>query len=380
MNINNKFHQCSQCKKTFPEKDVYRIGIKKKEFFCRECAKNIKSECMWCGKELAEKKWKRRYGYEIRSEEGKLAETIDRDNHRKWKHHKYYLICEEGREWGIRPNGSCGSRHNDWWVEKGNQKRQEKASKDWKECQGKAIYFKDPETGKVICDMKCWKLVPPGEKYCKDDSCIYFTAVYNGVNSEERKKIRQKWDQHSQEKYQKANEWWNSLSLTEKQTELKKEEEHLKNLGLQRQRCWIERLDKNSILFENGKIYYENMDKIPPSFLDRFGYPGFQWESVWKNNDNCSNSIQAAHTNIEKEIKNKETSLKQAKENGDNEMAVKLEQQIQELKSQQKNSSIVENPTKNNAIAYLIVGVAVVAVLGFVILLARTKQKNPKIK
>jgi len=57
MNINNnKFHQCSQCKNTFPEQDVYRIGIKKKEFFCRECTKNIKSECMWCGKELAEKK------------------------------------------------------------------------------------------------------------------------------------------------------------------------------------------------------------------------------------------------------------------------------------------------------------------------------------
>jgi len=57
MNINNnKFHQCSQCKNTFPEQDVYRIGIKKKLFFCRECAKNIKSECMWCGKELAEKK------------------------------------------------------------------------------------------------------------------------------------------------------------------------------------------------------------------------------------------------------------------------------------------------------------------------------------
>jgi len=61
-------------------------------------------------------------------------------------------------------------------------------------------------------------------------------------------------------------------------------------------------------------------------------------------------------------------------------MMVKLEQQIQELKSQQKNSLIIENPTKNNAIAYLIVGVAVVAVLGFVILLARTKQKSPKIK
>ena len=162
---------------------------------------------------------------------------------------------------------------------------------------------------------------------------------------------------------------------------MKKEEEHLKSLGLQRQRCWIERLDKkNSILFENGRIYYENMDKIPPSFLDRFGYPGFQWESVWKNDGNYSNSI--THTEIEKEIKNKETSLKQAKENGDNEMAVKLEQQIQELKGQQKNSHIIENPVKNKnkAIAYLIVGVAVVAVLGFVILLARTKQKNPKIK
>jgi hypothetical protein len=52
-NINNI--KCNQCKKEFPKEEVYRIGIKQKEFFCRECAKNIKSECMWCGKSLAKK-------------------------------------------------------------------------------------------------------------------------------------------------------------------------------------------------------------------------------------------------------------------------------------------------------------------------------------
>ena len=53
--INNNIHQCSQCKNNFLEQDVYRIGIKNKQFFCRECAKNIKSECMWCSKELEQK-------------------------------------------------------------------------------------------------------------------------------------------------------------------------------------------------------------------------------------------------------------------------------------------------------------------------------------
>jgi hypothetical protein len=327
-NINN-IHQCSQCKKDFTGQDVYRIGIKKKEFFCHECANNIKSECMWCGKELERKEWKRIHGSGIKSEEGKLADTIDHDNRKGEKHHKYYLICGEelhGKDW-IK---CCRGQFNRWWIKKGEQKRQKRQSEGWKECQGKAIYFKDPETGKEIFNMKCWKLIPPGEKYCKDDACVYFTDVYNNIHSEERKRIRQKWDQRDQEKYQRANEWWNSLSLVEKQAELKKEEEHLKNLGLQRQKCWIERLDKNSILFENDKLYYDNMNKIPPSFLDRFGYPGFQWESVWKNDNNNSNVLQAAKIEREKEISNKETLLKQAKENGDNESAAKLEQQIQE--------------------------------------------------
>jgi NAD-dependent SIR2 family protein deacetylase len=91
-------HQCSQCKKDFPEQEAYRIGTKKKDFFCRDCANNIKSNCMWCGKNLEQKKWKRLGGYGIKSEEGKLTETIDRDNLDGDKHHRYYLICEEGRE------------------------------------------------------------------------------------------------------------------------------------------------------------------------------------------------------------------------------------------------------------------------------------------
>ena len=68
----NQTKQCSQCKKDFPGLDVYRIGIKQKEFFCRECAKSIKNECMWCGKELAQKKWEILGGGNgIKSEEGK---------------------------------------------------------------------------------------------------------------------------------------------------------------------------------------------------------------------------------------------------------------------------------------------------------------------
>jgi hypothetical protein len=358
MNKNSNFHHCSQCKNDFPEQEVYRIGIKNKEFFCRECAKNIKSECMWCGKELAQQEWQRLGGGSgIKAEEGKLADTIDHDDHRKEKHYKYYLCCEETREDGMRPNQSCPSRINDWWVDRWNQRYQDRQNQGWKECAGKGVYYKDPKTGKVI-DLNCYKLVPPGQKYCSDDSCVYYTAVYNGAVSEKEKRIKEKWKQRDQEKYQKANEWWNSLSLTKKQAKLKEEEEHLNNLGLQRQRCWLENIDQNSILFENGKLYYDNMDKIPPSFLHKFGLPGYQWESVWKNDGNQANT--ALHkVEIDKEIDKKEVSLKQAKKNGDNEMVAKLEQQIQELKNQKsKNNSA---PKKFSLIPWIVVSSAVVA-------------------
>lgn len=377
--MNKNIHQCNQCKNNFPEQEVYRIGIKQKEFFCQECAKSIKSCCMWCGKDLAQKKWKRQEGYEIKSEQGQLTETIDHDDHRKEKHHKYYLICEETREHGIRPNKSCPSRFNDWWVNKKNKKCQDRKNQGWKECAGKGIYHKDPKTGKVVFDLDCYKLVPPGQKYCGEDSCVYYTAVYKNEHSEARKRIADKWNQRNQEKYQKANNWWNSLSLSEKQAELKKEEEHLNNLGLQQQRCWIERLDKNSILFENGKLHYDNMDKIPPSFLDRFGYPGFQWESVWKNDGSRTDTFQAK-AEIEKEISNKEVVLKQCQKNGNNEMVVKLKQQIQELKSQLSSNFSAENPTKNNLIVYSVIGFSLVTLVGLVLVLVKSKWKKYKIK
>ncbi|MCE8163583.1 MAG: hypothetical protein I3273_06010 [Candidatus Moeniiplasma glomeromycotorum] len=384
MNYNN--NKCKQCKKEFPEQELYRIGIKQKDFFCHECAKNIKSECMWCGKELAAKKWKRLFGYGIKSEEGKLAETINHDDHRKEKHHKYYLLCEESREHGMRPNKSCPSRFNDWWVKKSKQKYQDRKDQGWKNCAGKGVYHKDSKTGKVIFDLDCYKLVPPGQEYCGDDQCIYYTAVYKGIDSTEKKSIRERWNNNDQEKYRRANEWWNSLSLDQKQAELKKEEQHLNNLGLQRQCCWIERLDKNSILFENGKIYYDNMDKIPPSFLHDWGYPGYQWESVWKNDSNSANTIQV-QSEIKKEVDKKEVELEQAKKKGDNEMSAQLEQQIQELKSQQQdNSSTTENHSsnKNNnnskIIAYSVGGICVVVIVGFIFWVANPKSKKRKIK
>lgn len=334
---------------------------------------------MWCGKKLSQKEWKRIYGYDVKSEKGKLAETINHENHRGEGHYKYYLTCEETKEHGMRPNQSCPSRVNDWWVEKVNQKHRTRQNQGWKECEGKAVYYKDPKTDKVIFDMKCWKLVPPGEKRCKDESCIYFTEVYNGTVSEKGKKIKQRWDQHTQERYQKANEWWNSLSLVQKQTELKKEEGHLNNLGLQRQRCWIEKIDKNSILFENGKLYYDNMDKIPPSFLDRFGLPGFQWESVWKNDGNHSHAV---FHEVEKEINKKESELKQAKEKGEGELAIQLEKQLQELKNQQQNNNnhslLGQNhPSKNNLIPWIIGGILAILLGG---LTFWVWKKNPKTK
>ncbi|CFW93103.1 protein of unknown function [endosymbiont DhMRE of Dentiscutata heterogama] len=378
MNKINDTYQCVQCKRDFSAQDVYRIGIKNKQFFCRECAKNIKSECMWCSKELEKKEWKRIHGYEIKSEEGKLAETIDYDEREGEKHHKYYLICPEelhGKDW-IK---CCQGQFNRWWVDKNNQKYQNRKDQGWKNCAGKGVYHRDPKTGKEIFNLDCYKLVPPGQKYCGDDSCIYYTAVYNDTDSEEKKKIRQKWDQRNQEKYRRANEWWNSLSLAEKGAKLKKEEEHLESLGLQRQKCWLERLDQNSILFENGKIYYDNMDKIPPSFLHEWGYPGYHWESVWKNDNNNPHALQAK-VEIEKEIGKKESLLEQAKIDGDNEAAAKLEQQLQELKNQQKNNSTTENPNENKIITYSIIGLSLMTFIGLIIILAKSRKKNPKIK
>ncbi|CAI2198666.1 15317_t:CDS:2, partial [Funneliformis geosporum] len=44
------------------------------------------------------------HGYETESEAGKLAATIDLDNLKGERHHLYYLLCEEKKEHGIRPN------------------------------------------------------------------------------------------------------------------------------------------------------------------------------------------------------------------------------------------------------------------------------------
>ena len=123
------------------------------------------------------------------------------------------------------------------------------------------------------------------------------------------------------------------------------------------------------------------MDKIPPSFLDRFGLPGFQWESVWKNDGNSANTLQAKMER-DKKISSKETSLRQAKENGESELVAQLEKQLQELKNQQQGNSTSENPTKNKgrAITYSIVGLVLVTLVGIVVLLVREKCKNPKIK
>ncbi|CAG8796732.1 8444_t:CDS:2, partial [Racocetra persica] len=256
MNKINDTYQCAQCKRDFSAQDVYRIGIKNKQFFCREI-----------------------HGYEIKSEEGKLTETIDYYDYRGEKHHKYYLICPE-------------------------------------ELHG--VYHRDPKTGKEIFNLDCYKLVPPGQRYCGDDSCVYYTAVYNGTNSEEKKKIRQ--------------------NLAEKRAKLKKEEEHLESLGLQRQRCWLERLDQNSIF-------------------------------VRKNDNNNSHVLQAK-VEIKKEIDKKESLLEQAKIDGDNEAAAKLEQQLQELNEQQKNNSTTENsenPNENKIIAYSIIGLSLMTFIGLII-------------
>ncbi|CAI2193019.1 6439_t:CDS:2 [Funneliformis geosporum] len=182
---------------------------------------------------------------------------MDLDNLNGEKHHLYYLLCEEKKEHGTRPNKSCPSRFNDWRVEKGKQKRQAKLNK---------------------------------EKYCKDEGCIYFTAVYNGDHSAERKRIAD--------------------NLAEKQAELQKEEEKLKNLGLQRQRCWIERIDKN--------------------------------KSVWKNDRQSTNSLQA-QAKINKEIDSKITSSPQVQKNGESRITAQSEQPIEELKIQQSTIQPANN-------------------------------------
>jgi hypothetical protein len=81
---------------------------------------------------------------------------------------------------------------------------------------------------------------------------------------------------------------------------------------------------------------------------------------------------------IEKEISKKESLLKQAKGNSENELAAQLEQQIQELKSQEENNLSVENP--NKTAIYLTIGLVTFSLIGLVFLIAKLKGRKTKNK
>ncbi|CAG8558722.1 12758_t:CDS:2 [Cetraspora pellucida] len=91
---------------------------------------------------------------------------------------------------------------------------------------------------------------------------------------------------------------------------------------------------------------------------------------IQKRNDNNNSHALQAKVEIKKEIDKKESLLEQAKIDGDNEVVAKLEQQLQELKNQQKNNSTAENPNENKIIAYSIIGLSLMTFIGLIIILA----------
>ena len=185
-------------------------------------------------------------------------------------------------------------------------------------------------------------------------------------------------NKNSEKKYQQAQSWWNSLSKEEKQSELKKfEAEWIKKMGSSDFYGFVES-HGSLVEFKNGRLYCspEDLSLVPVVFLERFGikvYPHSSFsDDFGKEFPGYSNS-----NNIETKIKEKEKELTLAKREGKSSDISKLEQELKDLKLQQKNNSY-SSQEQNISYWPWMLGISMISsiILGFWVIRKRQKGKK----
>lgn len=332
---NNDAYKCSNCQKDFSESEIYQVG-KEKELLCQECDhKSIKS-CSWCGKN---------------SNEGWLS-SGQNYNEIRWKH----WFCDQ----------KCSNKFRENAPEKlaERQKRQELLDKGYRPCQGRGIM-------PFLAGLeKCETLIPPTAEYC--EKCKEEQQKEQEINKEWKNKNPEK-AQVEEKKYQQAQDWWNSLSKEEKQSELKKiEAEWIKKMGSSDFHGFVEG-HGSLVEFKNGRLHCspEDLSLVPVVFLERFGiqvYPRFS---------DFGRDFPGYNKSLETKIKEKEKELTNAKREGKSSDISKLEQELKDLKLQQKNNS--SSSQEQNAFSWSwILGIGMISsiILGFWVIRKRQKGKK----
>jgi|SRR6185369_5266606 len=100
----------------------------------------------------------------------------------------------------------------------------------------------------------------------------------------------------------------------------------------------------SSIEFKNGSlhVYPEDLSKIPPPLLEKFGI-----NFTPEHSKNYFPSGGSHSDNLQKQINNLESKIQIAKKNGKQSEINKLEQELKQLKSQTKeNSTNEKSPLK----------------------------------
>jgi len=92
---------------------------------------------------------------------------------------------------------------------------------------------------------------------------------------------------------------------------------------------------ESRIEFKNGSlhVYPEDLSKIPPPLLERFGV-----EFIPPHSKNYFPSDDSHSDNLPDQISNLESKLQCAKQSGDKSEISNLEKELNDLKSRQKNS------------------------------------------
>ena len=247
------------------------------------------------------------------------------------------------------------------------QKQQELLDKGYKPCQGRGII---PFLAGLA---KCETLIPPTAEYC--EKCKEEQQKEKERNKEWKSKNPEK-AQVEEKKYQQAQNWWNSLSKEEKQSELKKiEVEWIKKMGRSDFHGFVEG-HGSLVEFKDGRLHCSpgDLSLVPVVFLERFGievYPRFSNFGM-----DCK-EFPGYNDNLETKIKEKENELSKAKKEGKSSNISKLEQELKDLKLQQKNSPSSSQAQNNNYWPWGIgIGLIILtSIIGFFLIKSSRKKK-----